>query len=68
VRGKLARRVREGAVGKRTSNLAPRPTAYLARLPAHHAAMVQWSMTIIMSRRLAQHRRNARQLPPILAT
>jgi putative transposase len=27
------------------------------RLPAHHAAMVQWSMVIIMTRRLARHRR-----------
>jgi transposase len=27
------------------------------RLPAHHAAMVQWSMVIIMSRRLARHQR-----------
>jgi transposase len=25
------------------------------RLPEHHAAIVQWSMTIIMSRRLARH-------------
>ena len=25
------------------------------RLPQHHAAMVQWSMIIIMSRRLARH-------------
>jgi transposase len=30
------------------------------RLPAHHAAMVQWSMTIIMTRRLAHHRRCGR--------
>jgi putative transposase len=27
------------------------------RLPAHHAAMIQWSMVIIMTRRLARHRR-----------
>jgi transposase len=27
------------------------------RLPEHHAAMVQWSMIIIMSRRLARHHR-----------
>ena len=32
------------------------------RLPAHHAAMVQWSMTIIMARRLARHRRAGRLL------
>jgi transposase len=34
------------------------------RLPAHHAAMVQWSMVIIMTRRLARHRRTARRPPP----
>jgi transposase len=33
------------------------------RLPAHHAAWVQWSMVIIMSRRLARHR-HAGRLPP----
>jgi putative transposase len=27
------------------------------RLPEHHAAIVQWSMIIIMSRRLARHHR-----------
>lgn len=37
------------------------------RLPAHHAAMVQWAMVIIMTRRLARHRRTARQLSPIRA-
>jgi transposase len=37
------------------------------RLPAHHAAMVQWSMVIIMTRRLARHRRTTRRLPPIRA-
>jgi hypothetical protein len=37
------------------------------RLPAHHAAMVQWSMVIVMTRRLARHRRIARQRPPIRA-
>jgi transposase len=37
------------------------------RLPAHHAAMVQWSMIIIMTRRLAQHRRTAHRQPPIRA-
>ncbi|WP_425565615.1 transposase [Pilimelia columellifera] len=26
------------------------------RLPQHHAAMTQWAMTIIMTRRLARHR------------
>jgi transposase len=26
------------------------------RLPQHHAAMVQWAMIIIMTRRLARHR------------
>ena len=26
------------------------------RLPEHHAAMVQWAMIIIMTRRLARHR------------
>jgi transposase len=37
------------------------------RLPAHHAAMVQWSMVIIMTRRLARHRRTAHPPPPIRA-
>jgi transposase len=37
------------------------------RLPAHHAAMVQWSMVIIMTRRPARHRRNTHRLPPIFA-
>jgi putative transposase len=27
------------------------------RLPEHHAAMVQWAMIIIMTRRLARHHR-----------
>jgi putative transposase len=27
------------------------------RLPAHHAAMIQWAMVIIMTRRLARHHR-----------
>jgi putative transposase len=27
------------------------------RLPKHHAAMVQWAMVIIMTRRLAHHQR-----------
>jgi putative transposase len=31
------------------------------RLPAHHAAMVQWSMVIIMTRRLARHQRTIRR-------
>jgi Transposase DDE domain len=33
------------------------------RLPEHHAAMVQWAMVIIMTRRLARHRTTGR-LPP----
>jgi putative transposase len=33
------------------------------RLPAHHAAMVQWAMVIIMTRRLARHQ-TAGRLPP----
>ena len=37
------------------------------RLPAHHAAMVQWAMIIIMTQRLARHRRTARQPSPIRA-
>jgi len=37
------------------------------RLPAHHAAMVQWSMVIVMTRRLARHRRTAHRQPPIRA-
>ena len=37
------------------------------RLPAHHAAMVQWSMVIIMTRRLARHRRTAHRLSTIRA-
>jgi len=37
------------------------------RLPAHHAAMVQWAMVIIMTRRLARHRRASRQHSPIRA-
>ena len=27
------------------------------RLPDHHAAMVQWAMVIIMTRRLTRHRK-----------
>lgn len=34
------------------------------RLPAHHAAMVQWAMVIIMTRRLARHRTSGRLPPP----
>jgi putative transposase len=34
------------------------------RLPAHHAAWVQWSMVIIMARRLARHR-GAGRLPTL---
>jgi len=37
------------------------------RLPAHHAAMVQWAMVIIMTRRLARHRRTTQQLAPTRA-
>jgi transposase len=38
------------------------------RLPAHHQAMVQWAMTIIMTRRLARRQRPARTPTPALAT
>jgi putative transposase len=31
------------------------------RLPAHHAAMVHWTIVIIMTRRLARHRRTTRR-------
>lgn len=34
------------------------------RLPAHHAAMVQWSMVIIMTRRLARYRTSGRLPTP----
>ena len=34
------------------------------RLPAHHQAMVQWAMTIIMTRRLARRYRPARTPTP----
>ncbi len=37
------------------------------RLPEHHAAMVHWSMVIIMTRRLARHRRTTHQQPPTRA-
>jgi transposase len=37
------------------------------RLPAHHAAMVQWSMVIIMTRRLARHRPAAHRPPAVRA-
>jgi transposase len=33
------------------------------RLPAHHAAMVQWAMIIIMTRRLARHHTAGRAIP-----
>jgi putative transposase len=33
------------------------------RLPAHHAAMVQWAMVIVMTRRLARHHTAARAIP-----
>jgi transposase len=38
------------------------------RLPAHHAAMVQWSMVIIMTRRLARHRRATHRQQPTRTT
>lgn len=34
------------------------------RLTEHHAAMVYWSMTIIMTRRLARHRQETGHGPP----
>jgi putative transposase len=34
------------------------------RRPEHHAAMVQWAMVIIMTRRLARHRTSARAPAP----
>jgi putative transposase len=33
------------------------------RLPAHHAAMVHWAMTIVMGRRLARHQTAGRVIP-----
>jgi putative transposase len=33
------------------------------RLPAHHAAMVQWAMIIVMTRRLARHHSAGRLIP-----
>jgi putative transposase len=36
------------------------------RRPEHHAAMVQWAMVIIMTRRLARHRASTRTPAPIL--
>jgi len=35
------------------------------RLPAHHAAMVQWSMVIIMTRRLARYQTTGQQRTPL---
>jgi putative transposase len=35
------------------------------RLPAHHAAMVQWAMVIIMTRRLARYHATGRLPPPL---
>lgn len=35
------------------------------RLPAHHAAMVQWAMVIIMTRRLARYQATGRLRPPL---
>lgn len=34
------------------------------RLPAHHAAMIQWSMVIVMTRRLARHPASGRRPTP----
>jgi transposase len=34
------------------------------RLPSHHAAMVQWAMIIVMTRRLARHHTAGRTTPP----
>jgi transposase len=34
------------------------------RLPAHHAAMIYWTMIIVMSRRLARHQAAGRVIPP----
>jgi putative transposase len=34
------------------------------RLPAHHAAMVQWAMIIVMTRRLARYHATGRTIPP----
>jgi transposase len=33
------------------------------RLPQHHAAMVQWSMVILMTRRLVRHHTTGRAVP-----
>jgi transposase len=45
-------------------NRCRRTTRDYERLPEHHAAMVQWSMVIIMTRRLArQQRHHHRQVP-----
>ena len=38
------------------------------RLPAHHAAMVQWAMVIIMARRLTRHQRTTRRHPSATTT
>ena len=37
-------------------NRCRRTTRDYERLPEHHAAMVQWSMVIVMTRRLARYR------------
>jgi putative transposase len=44
----------------RLVNRCRRTTRDYERLPDHHAAMVQWSMVIIMTRRLARHQRRPR--------
>jgi hypothetical protein len=48
------------AASARYFNRCRRTVRDYERLPAHHAAMVQWAMVIIMTRRLAHHRRCGR--------
>ncbi len=38
------------------------------RLPEHHAAMVQWAMIIVITRRLARHHTTARATPTAPST
>jgi putative transposase len=52
----------DGILGTRTVertfswiNRCRRTVRDYERLPQHHAAMVQWAMIIIMTRRLAHH-------------
>jgi transposase len=42
-------------------NRCRRTTRDYERLPEHHSAMVQWSMVVIMARRLARYQRRALQ-------